>query len=257
MVIHLLHCVHGNVHTKTHDAIRDTFAAIAWDVDFHVRQEQLHALSLTTFNSFCQQINIVLTKDGIRTLIDIVITNPTRTNLFPWSCATQGFVTFDTAQAKKKSYHYQHPIDQFLPLSIEVFECLHKQVNVFLHNCANAIWSLKGPKGPPLFALIIFFEKISITLQRMQTSSILSQAHRPSYFPTSTHSRHTSHLHNQPIASSQFLTWRNMAEILRTIIFDMERFWHLVWANLTSCKFSLFLFLIPLYIFQIYGVFMN
>jgi hypothetical protein len=27
-------------------------------------------------------------------------------------------------------------------------------------------------------------------------------------------------------------------------IFDMERFWHLVWANLTSCKFSLFLFLI-------------
>jgi membrane glycosyltransferase len=34
------------------------------------------------------------------------------------------------------------------------------------------------------------------------------------------------------------------------LIFDMERFWHLVWANLMSCKFSLSLFLIPLYIFQ-------
>jgi hypothetical protein len=37
----------------------------------------------------------------------------------------------------------------------------------------------------------------------------------------------------------------------------MEKFWHLIWANSTSCKFSLFLFLIPLYIFQIYGVIMN
>jgi hypothetical protein len=32
---------------------------------------------------------------------------------------------------------------------------------------------------------------------------------------------------------------------------------HLVWAYLTSCNSSLILFLIPLYIFQVYGVFMN
>ncbi len=84
-----------------------------------------------------------------------------------------------------------------------------------------------------------------------------SSSHRPSYFSTSTRSKHTSHLHNQPIASGWFLTWRNMAKILQMIIFDMEKFWHLIWANSTSCKFSLFLFLIPLYIFQIYGVIMN
>jgi len=128
----------------------------------------------------------VLTKDGICTLIDIVIANPTRTNLFPWSCATQRFVAFDATQAKEKSYHNQHPTDQFLPLSIEVFECLHKQVNVFLHNCANAIWSLKGQRALLFLPWFFFLEKISITLQRMQTSSILSQAHKPSYFPTST-----------------------------------------------------------------------
>lgn len=34
-------------------------------------------------------------------------------------------------------------------------------------------------------------------------------------------------------------------------------FWYLVWANLTSYKFSFFFFPIPLYIFQIYDVFMN
>jgi hypothetical protein len=42
----------GNEHIRTHDAIRDTFAAIAQDADFHVGQEQLHALLSTTFNSF-------------------------------------------------------------------------------------------------------------------------------------------------------------------------------------------------------------
>jgi hypothetical protein len=38
---------------------------------------------------------------------------------------------------------------------------------------------------------------------------------------------------------------------------DMERFSHLLWANLTSCHFSFFLNFTPLYIFLIYGVFFN
>jgi hypothetical protein len=67
------------------------------------------------------------------------------------------------AQAKKRSY-----CDQSLPLAMEVFGFLQKQANVFLHNCVNAIWSLKGLKGLPLFVLIIFFQqKISITLQKL------------------------------------------------------------------------------------------
>jgi hypothetical protein len=51
MGIHLLHCTHDNEHTKTHDVVRDTFVAIAWDVDFHVGQEQLYALPSNMFNS--------------------------------------------------------------------------------------------------------------------------------------------------------------------------------------------------------------
>jgi hypothetical protein len=75
------------------------------------------------------------------------------------------------------SYHNQHPIDQFLPLTIDVFGCLLKQADVFLHNHANAIWSFKGPKGPPFSISVTFLcQRISITLQRMQTSSILNQA---------------------------------------------------------------------------------
>ncbi len=41
----------------------------------------------------------------------------------------------------------------------------------------------------------------------------------------------------------------------KQLIFDMDSFWHLVWAKLMFCKFSLFL--IPLYIFLIYNVSIN
>jgi hypothetical protein len=52
-------------------------------------------------------------------------------------------------RAKKKSYHDRHPTDHFLP------------------------WT----KGPPPFVFVTFLcKKISITLQRMQASSILSWA---------------------------------------------------------------------------------
>jgi hypothetical protein len=48
---------------------------------------------------------------------------------------------------------------------LRVFECLHKQVDIFLYDCANAIWNLKGPKGPLLFVLVtILHQRILITL---------------------------------------------------------------------------------------------
>ncbi len=62
----------------------------------------------------------------------------------------------DATQVKERSYHNRHPINQFLPLIIEIFGCLHKHVDVFLHDYVNAIWNLKGIKGlaicqlPPL-----------------------------------------------------------------------------------------------------------
>jgi hypothetical protein len=39
MGIHLLHCVHGNEHIRTHDVIHDTFVAIVQTAGFHVGQK--------------------------------------------------------------------------------------------------------------------------------------------------------------------------------------------------------------------------
>jgi hypothetical protein len=76
MGIHLLHCVHDNEAMGTHDVVHDTFVAIMWDVGFHVGWKQLHVVPSTIFNSSYQQIDIMFTKDGIRTLVDIVIVDP-------------------------------------------------------------------------------------------------------------------------------------------------------------------------------------
>jgi hypothetical protein len=47
----------------------------------------------------------VFTKDEIRTLINVVIVDSTQANLLCQSCVTQGFVAFETTQAKERNYH--------------------------------------------------------------------------------------------------------------------------------------------------------
>jgi hypothetical protein len=93
----------------------------------------------------------------ICTLIDVVITDPTRANLLLQSCTTQGFATSNAAQAKERSYHHWRPTNEFFCVAIEVFGCLHKHAYAFLHDCANAIWNLKGIEGPSPFYFGYFF----------------------------------------------------------------------------------------------------
>jgi hypothetical protein len=38
-----------------------------------------------------------------------------------------------TTYAKEGLYHDHHAIDEFLPLGVKVFGCLHQQANDFLH----------------------------------------------------------------------------------------------------------------------------
>jgi hypothetical protein len=124
MGIHFL-CFAHNECTWIQDAVCDTFAIIVRDADFRVGQEQ-HVLPSNMFNSSCWQVDIVFIKDDIGTLVGIVIVNLTWADLLLRSCVTPKFAAFDAVQVKKQTYHNQHPIDQFLPLTIEVFECLHK-----------------------------------------------------------------------------------------------------------------------------------
>ncbi len=91
---------YGNKHMGTHDIICDTFVTIVQNVNFHMGWEQLHALFLTMFKSCHWRVNIVFTKDEIRTSVDTVIIDPMWVDLLSWSCATQRFIAFDTTQIK-------------------------------------------------------------------------------------------------------------------------------------------------------------
>jgi hypothetical protein len=161
MGIHLLRCIHGNEHIGTHDVI-------------------------------CRHCVRCWLSHGMRTITCVSFNHIQFLSLMNWHYAHQrwhshpsqcchyrlnvsGFASlilhnlricyFRLILNNKMSYHNWHPTNQFLPFVIEIFCCLRKHVNVFLHDFANAIWSLKGAKGPHLSTLITFLcQKISITL---------------------------------------------------------------------------------------------
>jgi hypothetical protein len=86
MGIHLFCCAHGGEKKKSHNVISDAFASITRDVGFHGAREQTHILLLLTIQSSCQQVNMVLSVDGICMLANVIIDNLIQVNLV--SCAT-------------------------------------------------------------------------------------------------------------------------------------------------------------------------
>ncbi len=242
MGMHFVRYVHGNECIGTYDAIHDTFATIARDASFHVGWKQLHVLPSITFNSFHWWVNIVFTKDGICTLTNIVIVDPTQIDLLPWSYAIQGFVTFDATQAKERIYYNQHPIDQFLPLAIENIWLLTQTCRCVFTWLCQCHLELERAKGPSSFYLGHFSSsKNSITLQRMQTFSILSWAvtiglatsQLPPLHdtPPITMCQFFTYKFGQPIVGSQLRTWK-----------DFHNYFEPTWHPIIS-PFSLILLL--------------
>jgi hypothetical protein len=70
-----------------------------------------------------------------------------------------------------------------------VFGSLNKQVDVLLHNYANAMWNFKRLEGFPLFVLVIFIYKKNLNYITKDASILhlkLGGSSRFSYFLTST-----------------------------------------------------------------------
>ncbi len=136
-----------------HDAIWDAFASIIRGVGFHVSWEQTHILPPPFLQSSLRWVNIVLSIDGIHTLVNVVITDPTQAYLVSRATLLHGVAMRLIAHVKEGFYHDCYLTNVFLPSAIEVFGCLHQQANKFLHQCANMVWTTKGTKGPSLSML--------------------------------------------------------------------------------------------------------
>jgi hypothetical protein len=75
---------------------------------------------------------------------------------------------------KKQSFQDYHLGNEFHPLTIKSFSCLHKQINDVLHPCANnGAWDMKSLIGLSLDPNP-FPQTCVIILQKMQASTILS-----------------------------------------------------------------------------------
>ncbi len=86
MGIHLFCFAHGGEKMTSHNVIWDAFVSITKDVGFHGAREQTHIILLLAILSSCQQVDIVLSVDGIRMFANVIIENLTEVDLV--SCAT-------------------------------------------------------------------------------------------------------------------------------------------------------------------------
>jgi hypothetical protein len=70
-------------------------------------------------------MDIVLTIEDIHTLANIIIIDLTCADLVLRITFSKGMAKMIVVETKVVSYHDQHPKDNFIPLAIEIFGCLH------------------------------------------------------------------------------------------------------------------------------------
>jgi hypothetical protein len=78
MGIHLLEGSCGRKCTTSHD-VQNTFASISKNVGFHIFHEQTHVLLMfsSLLQSSHEQVDIVISTNGVSTMVDVVIIDPT------------------------------------------------------------------------------------------------------------------------------------------------------------------------------------
>jgi hypothetical protein len=125
MGIHLFHCEHGGERMASHDVVWNAFVAIAKDVRFHILRKQTHVLLPLALQSLHCWVNIVLSVNGVCTLLYIVIANPIQVDLVLRTTFSPRVVAIVAAPAKIGLYCDWFPSNKFLPSAIKVFKCLH------------------------------------------------------------------------------------------------------------------------------------
>ncbi len=68
--------------------------------------------------------------------MDIVIANPTHTNMVQQTLTTTTYVAMMDAYEKTWSYNELPLADDFIPFAIKIYECFHSHVDSFFIACA-------------------------------------------------------------------------------------------------------------------------
>jgi hypothetical protein len=128
--------------------------------------KHIHVLSPFALQSLHHWVDIVLSIDGVHTLANIIIINPTWVDLVLQTTLSCKVTTIVATQVKNALCHDWFLTDMFLPPIVEDFGCLHQEADRFLHRYANIAWAMKSTKGPLLSVLRAFYrQKVFVVLQ--------------------------------------------------------------------------------------------
>jgi hypothetical protein len=83
-------------------------------------------------------VDIVITRNNFQTLVSIIIINPTCTNLVQCASTMIAHVATVATQDNARSYTQQVQGNDFIPLTIETYDCFHPHFDSFFTSCLHA-----------------------------------------------------------------------------------------------------------------------
>jgi len=127
-------------------------------------------------------VDIVITRDSFQTLADVVIIDPTRPNLVQHVFTTITHAMIVVTQDKAQSYTKRMPGDDFIPLTIEIYDCFHHHFDSFFTSCVHACMTCHHQTSLlPLMLIFHYRQRVLIALQCVQAITIPQRAGMLSY----------------------------------------------------------------------------
>jgi hypothetical protein len=163
--IHLLWCPCKSEHIVSHNILQNKIATIVLESETHVQTKCSYL-----FRYRIQQwINILITRDNFWTLVNIVITNLTYPNIVQCLMSMTMHATIVAVQKKTWSYVDRASRDDFIPLGIETYGCLHFCFDSFFTFLCLGHYS---PLWTILFSLVLmmlisYYQHVFIALQHV------------------------------------------------------------------------------------------
>jgi len=85
-----------------------------------------------------RQVDIFITRNSFQTLTNVFIADPTCIDLVQCALTTTAHAMTVVTQNKTQSYIKSELKDDFIPLVIETYDCLHPCFDSFLISCVHA-----------------------------------------------------------------------------------------------------------------------
>ncbi len=121
------------MHCRDHDMFWDTIATFVRKSGAHEQRKVSHLFPCHTW----KWVDIVITKDDFKTMVDIVIVASICINLVECALMTIMYATIFVVQNKKWYYIKQVLKDDFIPLAIKTYDCLHPHFDSYFISCVH------------------------------------------------------------------------------------------------------------------------